>query len=414
MQKFKYKALKNKTLVDGEIEGKDIDEVVGKLRDKGLEILNVKKKSEKKTSKLDVAKSSFFDRFKRVKKQEKVFLYKNFAAMLKAGLPLPEVIDLMRESIKNEKLINVLGQLKYDIEAGNFISVSLSKYPGVFSTSEIAMIRAGEAGGTLPESFYGLFEDAESENKLVKDIKGAMMYPAIILSILVLVTLLLLLFVLPQLTSFFSQANIEIPTMTRIIMATSAFFKKNFLFMFLFLVLVIIVLRVLIKRSIKVKTFFDNFMIKVPWLGRQFKLFYIHKIARMLGLLIQSGVPILQALEIVEKSVAHHSYSKSIKKMRSDIKRGGKLSVSVDNFEKLYPPFVSRMLKVGDRTGNTSDALKNVSEYYREELQSTLDNISSIIEPILMVFLGAGVAFIAISVLIPLYKIVSGIKQMQK
>jgi type IV pilus assembly protein PilC len=414
MKTFKYKALKNKKLVSGEIEARDQDEVAGKLKEQGLEVLNIQNIGDEEEKKKRGVKIPFLSGTGKVKKVEKVFLYKNFSTMLQAGLPLPEVIDLMRESIKNKRLVEVLGQLKYDIESGNYISVSLEKYPDVFSTSEIAMIKAGEAGGTLPESFNGLFEDAESENKLAKDIKSAMMYPAIILSILILITLLLLLFVLPQLTSFFTQANIEVPTVTRIIMGVSDFAKANFVYIFVAIVSVIVGFRIALKRSAAVRAAYDKYLIKVPWLGKQFKLFFIYKFARMLGLLIRSGVPILQALEIVEKSVTNKGYSVSVKKMRLDIKSGGKLSSSIEKYEALYPPFVSRMLKVGDRTGNTSEALQNISEYYRTELQETLDNITSIIEPVLMVALGAGVAFIAISVLIPMYKIVSGINQMQK
>jgi len=415
MQKFSYKATKNERLVSGKIEGKDEDEVASKLKEKGYEILSIKDVQLKGLeAEIEKRKLSFSERFTKVKRAEKVFLYKNFATMLKAGLPLPEVIDLLRESIDNPKLEEVLGKLKYDIESGNYISRSLSNYPRIFKSSEIAMIKAGEIGGTLPQSFLGLYQDAESEYKLIKDIKGAMTYPIIILSILLLIGILLLVFVLPQLTSFFVQADIDIPTMTKVTMAMSDFARNNIIYIILIILTVIISLRIAIKKSKKVKDFFDKVILKIPWVGKQFRLFYIHKIARMLGLLIKSGVPILQALEIVEKSVSHLGYSKSIKVFRHDVKRGGKLSKSIDKFEKLYPRFVSRMLKVGDRTGNTAEALENISEYYREELQEALDNISTIIEPVLMVCLGIGVAFIAISVLIPMYSIVSGINQMKK
>lgn len=420
METFTYKALKNKKLVSGEIEGKDIGEIEGKLREKGFEILSIKEKGgskgEGKGGREKATKPSwgFFKRYQNVKKVEKVFLYKNLATMLKAGLPLTETIDLLRESMKNPKLIEIMGQLKYDVESGNYISVSLSKYGDVFGTNEIAMIQAGEAGGTLPQSFQGLYEDAAAENKLQKDIQGAMMYPAIILSILLIVTLLLILFVLPQLTGFFEQANIEVPTMTKIIMVGSKLFKKYFLLFVGGFIGGILLLRIAIKKSLTVKSYFDKIIIRLPFIGPQLKYFYVHKFARMLGLLTRSGVPILQALEIVKNSLTHEGYRNSVAKMKEDVKVGGKLYASVEQYDKLYPPFVSRMIKVGDKTGNTPEALENISEYYQEELKGTLENISSLIEPILMVFLGAGVAFIAISVLIPLYRIVSGINEMQK
>ena len=414
MHKYTYKAIKDKKLISGGVEASDENEAADKLKEKGYEILSIKDNISDFDEEIEKRKLSLMERFTKVKKAEKVFLYKNFATMLKAGLPLLETIDLLRESIKNPKLEEVLSKLKYDVESGNYISASLASYPNVFSSSEIAMIRAGEIGGTLPQSFFGLFEDADSEYKLQKDIKGAMMYPAIILSILLFVAILLLVFVLPQLTGFFTQANIDVPRMTKITMAISDFIRKNIILISIFFISITIVLKILIDKVEKAKVIFDKIIIKLPWIGKQFKLFFIHKITRMLGLLIRSGVPILQALDIVEKSMGHHGYAQSIREIKADVKKGGKLSDSIERYENLYPPFVSRMLKVGDRTGNTSEALDNISVYYRDELQEALDNISTIIEPILMVCLGVGVAFIAISVLIPLYSIVSGINQMKK
>jgi type IV pilus assembly protein PilC len=414
MQKFTYKALDNGHLVKGEIEAKDIDEAESKIREKGIEILSVQDNSPKGISKTEVKNISFFKRFKKVKKIEKVFLYKNISMMLKAGLPIVEAIDLLRDSIKNRRLVEILGQLKYDIEAGSYISASLEKYPDVFGTSEIAMIRAGEAGGTLPDSFFSLFQDADSDDRFIKTIKSALTYPIIIVSILILVSLVLFLFVLPQLTGFFEQANIPIPTATKIVMAVSKFLRQYFIYLAILFIGMGIFFRMLIKRSLSAKEFFDKRLIRTPWLGKQLILFHVHRFARMLGILIKSGVPIVQALEIVEKSMTHTEYAQSIRKLKEEVKRGNKLSSAIAEFKVLYPPFVSRMLTVGDRTGNTSETLASISEYYKEELQSMLATISTLIEPILMVFMGVAVAFVAVSVLIPLYSIVSGINQMQK
>lgn len=412
MKTFKYRSIKNGKTQSGYIEARDEDEAISKLKERGLEILSIKGMEDhsegfgKTHKKISIGKQSK----KKIKKTEKVFFYKNLSTMLKAGLPLLEAIDLIRESTKEQALIDILGQLKYDVEAGNYISDSLSKHK-TFKENEIAMIKAGEVGGTLPESFQGLYEDTESEVKLKKDIKGAMMYPAVILSILFLVVLLLLLFVLPQLTGFFEQANIEVPTVTKFTMAISKFAKQNFLLIAIVLVGSIIGIRILIKRSTGFKRIYDKFLLKTPFIGKQLKFFHIYKFARMLGLLIKSGVSIVQAIEIVEKSSTNYLYKNSIRVMKQDVKKGEKLSDTIKKYDDLYPVFVSRMVKVGEKTGNTADSLENISDMYSTELRETLENLSSLIEPLLLVFLGAGVAFIAISVLIPLYSIVSGINQ---
>ena len=415
METFVYKATLRGKLITGEMDGKDQEEIIRKLHEKRYEVLSIKSKAgEGKKKKSTLKKGKLLGFGNKVKKVDKVFLYKNFSTMLIAGLPLTETIDLLGETVKNKKLKEILGQLRYDVEGGGAISVSFGKYPNVFGSSETSMIRAGEVGGSLPKIFNDLYEDMNSEYQLQKDITGAMMYPAIILSILLLVVLLLLLFVLPQFTSFFTQANIEIPMITKVIMAASAFLKKYFVFIIIFFVATFIGTRLGIKRSTWVKGFFDKWILKIPFIGHNLKLFYIYKFARMLSLLIKSGVPILEALEIVRDSMTHTGYRKSVEVIRKDVKLGGKLHKSVGKYEHLYPIFVSRMIKVGDKTGKSSDALQNISEFYQKELKETLGNMSTLIEPILMVVLGFGVAFIAISVLLPMYKIVSGINQMQQ
>lgn len=416
MQKFEYKVLKNEKLITGEMEARDEDEVVSKLKEKGYEILSIGGGEERKSTggKKKGFKIPLIGGGNKIKKVDKLFLFKNLATMIKAGLPLPETIDLLRESINNDKVKEVLSTLKYDVEAGGTISGSLSKFKESFGTSEIAMINAGEVGGTLPQSFQNLFEDVESEHELQKDIKSAMMYPAIVLSILMIVGLLMMLFVLPQMTGFFEQANIEVPTITKYVIAFSKFTKQYSVYIAILLVGLIFGLRIGVRRSVNMKKTIEKIVFKIPIVGAQIRSFYVYKFARMLGLLIKSGVPILEALEIVSRSLSHMGYRHSVDVMRKDVKVGGKLFESVGKFQKLYPPFVSRMLQVGDRTGNTSDSLENISEYYRQELEETLKNLSSLIEPIMMVFLGAGVALIAISVLIPLYSMVSGINEMQK
>lgn len=416
MKKFEYKATKSGKLITGALDGKDEDEVASKLREKGYEVLSivVTEEDEQAEGKFSNIHIPFLSRGGSVKKVEKVFLFKNFATMIKAGLPLPEAIDLLRDSIKSRKLKEILDGLKYDVESGGAISTSLNKHQDIFGTSEIAMINAGEVGGTLPQSFENLYEDAHSEHQLQKDLKSAMMYPIIVLSILILVVLLMVLFVLPQLTGFFTQANIDIPMSTKIVMWFSSFIRSYFIFIVIGLIASFMGLKVGLKRSKIVKTVYDRFMLKVPMVGKQLHSFYVYKIARMLGLLIRSGVPILEALEIVSKSTTHTKYKESIEVFRKDIKVGGKLYESVEKFPNLYPPFVSRMLRVGDRTGNTAESLQNISDFYRTELEETLANLSTLVEPILMVFLGAGIAVMAISILVPLYSIVSGINEMQK
>lgn len=411
---FSYKGTKNDQLVKGKIEARDEEDAFANLKKSNIEILSIKGSESDKSSSLDSKSKKILGKVGKIKKGDKVFIYKNFSTMLKAGLPLLESIDLIKDSIKDKKVVKILTQLRYDIEAGSFISDSLAKNKGVFSENEISMLKAGEAGGKLPDSFFNLFQDTDAETRLQKDIKSAMIYPILILSILLLVSLLLVLFVLPQMTGFFEQSDIAIPTMTKLTMGFSNFMRKNFLLIGIVLTAIITAIKVSVKKSSKAKKINDKVMLRIPFLGKQMKYFYIYKISRMLGLLIKSGVPIVQAVEIVEKSVTNTLYKNSITMMKEDLKKGQKLSESIEKFPEIYPSFVSRMVKVGEKTGNTSEALQNISDLYRDNLQETLKNLPSLIEPVLLLFLGAGVAFIAISVLVPMYSIVSGINQMQK
>lgn len=413
MKKFLYKAVNQEgKLIEGDMDERTSFEVEKKLKDEGYDILNISVEKSGKKGEVNIDKVKFLKRKQKVKKSEKVFLYKNIASMLKAGLPMLEVVDLLKEDVKNDRLRNVLKNLKVDVEGGGYISSTFKRYSDIFSEGEVSVIKAGEASGTLPESFHELYTDTKAEDDLRKDVKNAMMYPAIIMSILLLVTTLLFVYVIPQMTSFFVESNIEIPTITKIIIAVSGFMKNNFLILIIGFVGSVITLRSMMKKSEKFKKFFDRFILKVPWLGKQIMRFNVYRFTRMLASLIRSGIPILQALEIASKSISHIGYRRSIEEIRKEVKKGIEISSSISKYDKLYPSFVARMLKFGDKTGNIDEALNNVSEQYQQELEDTLANISTIIEPVLMVILGVGVAFIAISVLIPMYKVVSGINQL--
>ena len=413
MKKFLYKAVSQEgKLIKGEMDERTSQDVEKKLKDKGYDILNISVEETEKKDELNLNNIKFFKRKKSIRKSEKVFLYKNIASMLKAGLPMLEVVGLLKEDVNNDSLRNVLKNLKVDVEGGGYISSTFERYPDMFSEGEVSVIKAGEASGTLPESFYELYVDTKAEDDLRKDIKNAMMYPAIIMSILVLVSTLLFVYVIPQMTSFFVESNIEIPTITKIIIAVSGFMKNNFLVLTLGFVITIVTLRSMVRKSVKFKRSFDKFILKVPWLGKQIMRFNVYRFTRMLSSLIRSGIPILQALEIASKSISHTGYRRSIEETRKVVKKGVEISSAISKYDKLYPSFVGRMLKFGDKTGNIDEALNNVSEQYQQELEDTLANISTIIEPVLMVILGVGVAFVAISVLIPMYKVVSGINQL--
>lgn len=413
MKIYSYRvAGKNETVETGEIEGQTETEVADKLAKEGKKVLSIQEKLSPQGGVIGAGSASFLDRFRKVSLSDKIFLFKNLSTMIEAGLPLVESVELLEENVKSGKLKDILKHLRSEVESGREMSYVLAQYPKVFSNGEVSMVKAGEVSGNLHVSFNGLYEDADADKRLRKDIKGAMMYPAIIFSIMTIISLALFIFVIPQLTNFFVQSNIEVPLITQIIISVSGFLKRYYIYLFLGIVGVIVGVNALLASSKDVQRFRDIVLLKIPWFNRQYKYFYVHRIARMMSMLLRNGVSIVEALEIAESSLANVKYRETITQSSEEVKRGGKLSESFAKHEKLYPGFVPRMLTVGDRTGKTDESFENISTYYEDELRDTLSNLSSIIEPILMVILGIGVAFIAISVLIPMYRIVSGVNQL--
>jgi len=340
----------------------------------------------------------------KVKIKDKIMLTKNMAAMISAGLTLSRAIDVMQKQTKNVKLKDILQKINGDIKKGDTFSSALAKFPKEFSQLFVSMVRAGEESGSLAESLTVVGDQMDKAYLLKKKVKGAMMYPAIVISAMIIIGILMMIYVVPTLTATFSDLGAELPASTKAIIAVSDFLVANTIMAFglLFGLVISFVYGIRTKRGSRM---FEWTILHMPLIKNLVKEFNAARTARTFSSLITSGVDIVSALTIT-KDVVQNSYFKDVlEKVEKEIQKGAPISkVFIEN-EGLYPVLFSEMIAVGEETGKLSAMLNDVANFYEREVDQKTKDMSTIIEPFLMITIGAGVGFFAISMISPIYSL---------
>lgn len=343
-----------------------------------------------------------------VKRVEIIRMTKNLSAMLSAGLSLARALSVIKRQSDNKSLKAVVVGLSESIKKGLSFHEALAQYPKVFSELLIAMTRAGEESGSLSESLSTVGLQMERSEELSRKIKGAMIYPAIVVTAIVIVGILMLMFVVPTLTKTFTELGVQIPLTTRIIVALSDFMANHSLFV-LSSVVLFTVCCILIVRSKKGSATILAVSLYLPVIGELVRETYTARASRTLSSLLSSGVPILNALSITKEVVRADAFANIIGEAETRVKKGELLSASFSENTHLYPILMSEMLLVGEETGKISDMLKQVAEFYEADVAEKTKNLSTIIEPVLMLFIGAVVGVFAVSMISPIYSLSSAI-----
>ncbi|TSD03219.1 MAG: Uncharacterized protein Athens071416_280 [Parcubacteria group bacterium Athens0714_16] len=403
--KFKFKAIKK----DGEIfedttETKDKSSLFSYLRDEELTLISSEEVKEG---------SSFFNKknlnfFGKIKIEEKIMFARNLGAMIKAGLSLTRAISVIGRQTKNVKMKNILRSIESDLGGGNTLGSALSKFPEVFSPLFVSMVGAGEESGDLSGSLRNISEQMERSNNLRKKIKGAMIYPSIITVAMIIIGILMLIFVVPTLTSTFKELGAELPFSTQLIITISELFKQNTLVM-IFVLILISFSSYSLSRTKKGKRFFDFIILKMPLINGLIKEVNSARTASTLSTLLSSGVDVVRSLEITKNVVQNSFYKEIIDKAQKSIQKGAPISQTFRDNENFYPAFVGEMISVGEETGQLPDLLMQVANFYEDEVERKTKNMSTIIEPLLMVFVGAALGFFAISMITPMYSLTNSI-----
>jgi len=401
MPKFTYKAVRKEdnTTYENTVEAKDRFEVYSVVRKEGGQVMSVR---ELKGGGEFIARANSW--LGKVKTQEKIVFFRNLGAMLDAGLTISRALNVMSRQSKNEKLKRVLSTITRDIEHGGDLNSSMAKQDKVFSPLMISMVRAGEESGSLAESCRLIADQTERVHELKKKVKGAMIYPAVILTVLFAVGILMMMFIVPTIAETFMALDAELPLETVIILKISAFLT-DYTFVAFGALIACITLFVLFIRTSYGKRTMETLMLHIPVIGTLIKETNSARTARTLSSLLSSGVSVIQAMEITEEVVQNTHYKAVIGTARQVVQKGSPIAEVFIAKEELYPPLVGELIAVGEETGNLPKMLQEVAVFYEKEVDQKTKNMSTIIEPFLMVIVGIAVGYFAVAMMSPIYSI---------
>jgi len=346
--------------------------------------------------------------FEKVGIGEQVIFTKNLSGMLKAGLPLSRALSVIEKQTKNKTLNGIVSGLLRDIDSGETFSAALAKYPKVFSKLFTAMVRAGEESGNLSGALLDVGENLEKAHTLGKKVRGALIYPGVILSAMVVIGILMFAFVVPTLAGTFQELGVTLPASTRLLIAVGNFFANHLLLSFALLFGVVLGIVALFRAKFMAR-YIDFSVLKIPVVGNLARELNTARTARTMSSLLASGVAITRAVEITEEVVQNVYYRQVLRAARAAVEKGEPFSKIFAANAKLYPIMMSEMAAVGEETGKLSDMLREIALFYEGEIENKTKNLSVIIEPVLMIVIGAGVGFFAISMISPLYSILGEI-----
>ena len=390
------------TIESGEMTATTREEVIALLRKKNITATVVTEKTKKGIS------GKFTLRGK-VKDKDIVIFTRQFATMIDAGLPLVQALDILSSQVENKTLGKTLSQVKVDVESGATYADALKKHPRIFSELYVNMVAAGEAGGILDTILNRLAAYIEKAMKLKKQVKGAMVYPAVVTTIAVLVIAVIMIFVVPTFAKMFAQLGGTLPLPTRIVVNASNFIAGVGGLLVAGAIVAFIVFLVQFRKTEKGKYITDKILLKLPILGMLLNKVAVAKFTRTLGTLVSSGVPILDGLDITAKTSGNKVIEYAIVEVRKGVV-GGKTLAEPITKAKVFPPMVTHMIAVGESTGALDAMLAKIADFYDDEVDAAVSNLTAMMEPLLMVFLGGAVGYIVIAMYLPIFKLITLIK----
>lgn len=335
-----------------------------------------------------------------------VLMIKNLSAMLNAGLTLSRSLTVVERQTHNKRLKKIMAEISTAIKGGSSFHEALAEHPKLFSKLFIAMSHAGEEGGTLSESLSIVGVQMERARNLTKKIRGAMIYPIIIIFAMVVIAILMLVFVVPTLTNTFTQLGVKLPFATRVIVASSNFLINHTILMIIATAAVIGAAWAF-KRSQFGGRLLSRAVLYIPVIGELIRETYAARAARTLSSLLSSGVDVLGAIRITREVVGTKTFADVLTEAEENVRKGEPLSAAFAAHTNRYPTMFSDMIAVGEETGKVSEMLKQVADYYENDVEQRTKDLSTIIEPVLMLLIGTGVGIFAVAIIAPIYSLSS-------
>ncbi len=400
--KFDYQVRTNTGEIQtGEVEASDKSTAIEILKSKDLYVTAIEESSVPiYAKKLKI--------FERVTQKDIVYFSRQLAIMLKSNVPLVETLHTLSEQTKNSDLKEKIFRIAEEVEGGTPLSKALAVFPKQFSPFYINMVKSGEASGKLTEVFIYMADYLEEQYTFRSKVRGAMAYPAFILVVFAAVVTIIVTWVIPQLTTVLQETGQELPLLTRVMMGTADVLRS-----YGWLILIILAgLIVLFYRWIKTKNgkkVLDETLMKVPIVNGFLKKLYLARFAMNLSTLIAGGLPIAKALEITGKVVGNSVYERIIMETRDEVKKGEQISNVLRRHPRYISPLFHQMILVGEKTGSLDDSLKNVVDFYQDDVNRNLDNFTKLLEPLFILVLGGIVGLLMAAVIIPIYSIGGGV-----
>lgn len=396
MAKFSYTALdKTDSYLRGAIEAGNARQATATLEREGFFVINVREDRTRKMTVLDRL-------FRAVTARDLIFLTRNLATMLDAGMALDYALKVTAEQTTNMKFQTVLHDLHQRTVAGQLLHVSLARYPRFFSPFFVGLIKVGEQSGKLDQVLAYLLEQQERDEELRTKARGAMIYPSIIVVALLIMVVMMMLLVIPKITDVLQQYNVELPLTTRILIATSRFLINFWFIVFPGLLGLGALIRYWVRRP-RGKRWWDMVTLRLPRVGVIIQEYNLARFARAMSALLQSGIAIDRALTIASEVTTNTHYRESVTSATAIVQKGVPLSDVLKGKPKLYPPLTIRMVEVGEKTGKLDDMVTRLAVFYEKSVLNTLNNLSAVIEPVLLLLIGLAVGFVAVAVLTPIW-----------
>jgi len=378
------------------LEATSRDDVIAQLRRQRLNVVKIDEATPKKPKR------------GHIKMRDIVILTRQFSTMINAGLPLVQAMTILAEQSQNKVLSDIMRKVVFDVESGNTVADALGKHPQAFSNLYVNMVAAGEAGGILDTILMRLATFMEKNDALIRKVKGAMIYPGVIMTVAAIAVTVLLIFVIPVFENLFSSAGLALPLPTRIVMGASRFLKGYW-----YIVLASIGTAVFMFRRYNAtsagKLNVDRFMLKVPVLGDVIRKSAVSRFTRTLGTLISSGVSILDGLEITAKTAGNRVVQDAIMESRSSIAGGDTIAAPLKK-SGVFPPMVISMISVGEQTGGLDEMLSKIADFYDEEVDAAVSNLLSLLEPVMIVFLGVVVGGMVVAMYLPIFDMINAVQ----
>jgi type IV pilus assembly protein PilC len=387
-------------ILKGEMEAVNQQSVLARLRSQRIQPMPTRVREKGKGLDREI---TFPGLGSKVKDRDVMIFTRQFATMIDAGLPIVQCLDILSQQTENKVLRNTIRTIKQGVEGGSTLAEALKKHPKVFDDLYVNMVAAGEAGGVLNTILNRLSGFIEKASKLKRKVKGAMIYPCTIVVVAVAVVSILLLYVIPVFGELYGGAGKALPLPTQMTINVSNWFRAYFLYIVGAVVAIIVALRMYSKTE-KGRLMIDGFMLRLPIIGDLLRKVAVARFSQNMSILLSSGVPILDGLAITARTAGNKIVEQAVMKCRISISQGKTIAEPLAE-SKIFPPMVCQMVAIGENTGSLDSLLKKVAEFYEDEVDSAVANLTALMEPVIMVVLGVIIGGLVISMYLPIFQL---------